>query len=80
MNGIYDKPKETVVNDVPTSPAQAVIASMTRRVTALDWVAKLVEERGQELAESFLAAARKGGWLAADALMNRIYRSLRRQR
>jgi hypothetical protein len=32
-----------------------------------------VEERGQELAASFLAAARKGDWRAADALMNRIY-------
>jgi hypothetical protein len=29
-------------------------------MTALDWAAKLVEERGQEFAESFLAAARKG--------------------
>jgi hypothetical protein len=42
-------------------------------MTALDWAAKLVEERGQELAESFLAAARNGDWRAADALMNRIY-------
>jgi hypothetical protein len=32
-----------------------------------------VEERGQELAESFLSAARNGDWRAADALMNRIY-------
>jgi hypothetical protein len=32
-----------------------------------------MEERGQEFAESFLAAARKGDWRAADALMNRIY-------
>jgi hypothetical protein len=29
-------------------------------MTALDWAVKLVEERGQEFAESFLAAARKG--------------------
>jgi hypothetical protein len=42
-------------------------------MTALDWAAKIGEERGQELAESFLAAARKGDWRAADALMNRIY-------
>jgi hypothetical protein len=42
-------------------------------MTALDWAAKLVEERGQELAESFLNAARNGDWRAADALMNRIY-------
>jgi hypothetical protein len=32
-----------------------------------------VEDRGQELAESFLNAARKGDWRAADALMSRIY-------
>jgi hypothetical protein len=42
-------------------------------VTALDWAAKLVEENGRELAESFLDAARQGDWRAADALMNRIY-------
>jgi hypothetical protein len=39
----------------------------------LDWAAKLVEERGQELAESFLNAARNGDWRAAQALMDRIY-------
>jgi hypothetical protein len=37
------------------------------------WAAKIVDERGQELAESFLNAARAGDWRAADALMNRIY-------
>jgi hypothetical protein len=42
-------------------------------MTALDWAAKLVEEHSQELAESFLRAARNGDWRAADALMNRIY-------
>ena len=42
-------------------------------MSALDWAAKIVEERGQELAESFLTAARNGDWRAADALMNRIY-------
>jgi hypothetical protein len=42
-------------------------------MTALDWAAKLVEERGQELTESFLNAARNSDWRAADALMNRIY-------
>jgi hypothetical protein len=40
---------------------------------ALDWAAKLVEENGRELAESFLSAARNGDWRAAEALMNRIY-------
>jgi hypothetical protein len=44
-----------------------------RRMTALDWAAKIVVERGQELAESFLSAARNGDWRAAEALMNRIY-------
>jgi hypothetical protein len=42
-------------------------------MSALDWAAKLVEERGQELAESFLNAARNGDWRAAQALMDRIY-------
>jgi hypothetical protein len=42
-------------------------------MSALDWAAKLVEERGQELAESFLTAARNGDWRAAQALMDRIY-------
>jgi hypothetical protein len=42
-------------------------------VTALDWAAKIVEENGRELAESFLKAARDGDWRAAEALMSRIY-------
>jgi hypothetical protein len=42
-------------------------------MTALDWAAKIVEEQGRELAESFLSAARNGDWRAAEALMNRIY-------
>jgi hypothetical protein len=42
-------------------------------MTALDWAARLVEQHGQELAESFLNAARDGDWRAADALMSRIY-------
>jgi hypothetical protein len=42
-------------------------------MSALDWAAKIVEENGRDLAESFLAAARKGDWRAGDALMNRIY-------
>jgi hypothetical protein len=42
-------------------------------MSALDWAAKIVEERGQELAESFLNAAKNGDWRAAEALMSRIY-------
>jgi hypothetical protein len=42
-------------------------------MSALDWAAKIVEEQGRELAESFLSAARNGDWRAAEALMNRIY-------
>jgi hypothetical protein len=41
-------------------------------MTALDWAARLVEQNGRELAESFLSAARNGDW-RADALMSRIY-------
>ena len=44
-----------------------------RKRSALDWAAYFVEENGRELAESFLSAARRGDWRAADALMNRIY-------
>ena len=42
-------------------------------MSALDWAAKLVEQNGRELAESFLRAARNGDWRAAEALMSRIY-------
>jgi hypothetical protein len=42
-------------------------------MSALDWDAKIVEENGRDLAESFLSAARNGEWRAAEALMNRIY-------
>jgi hypothetical protein len=45
---------------------------------ALDWAAHIGEENGRELAESFLAAARKGDWRAAEALMSRIYGKPRR--
>jgi hypothetical protein len=42
-------------------------------MSALDWAAKIVEENGRDLAESFLSAARNGDWRAAQALMDRIY-------
>jgi hypothetical protein len=45
----------------------------TRKRSALDWAAHIVEQNGRELAESFLNAARNGDWRAAEALMNRIY-------
>jgi hypothetical protein len=32
-----------------------------------------VEEHGRELAHSFVDAAKRGDWRAAEALMNRIY-------
>jgi hypothetical protein len=47
--------------------------AVSRRMTALDWAARIVEQNGRDLAESFLSAARNGDWRAADALMNRIY-------
>ena len=47
--------------------------AVKRRMTALDWAAKIVEEEGEALARSFLKAAEEGDWRAADALMNRIY-------
>ena len=40
---------------------------------ALDWAAIAVEEHGRELAQSFVDAAKRGDWRAAEALMNRIY-------
>ena len=36
-------------------------------------MAVAVEENGREIVEVYLAAARKGDWRAAEALMNRIY-------
>src|SRR4051794_19411885 len=47
---------DLAVDSVPTRVA--------RRMTALDWAARLVEENGRELAESFLNAARQGDWRA----------------
>ena len=32
-----------------------------------------MEEHGRELAQSFVDAAKRGDWRAAEALMNRIY-------
>jgi hypothetical protein len=45
----------------------------SRRRSALDWAAYIVEQNGRELAECFLNAARNGDWRAAQALMDRIY-------
>jgi hypothetical protein len=36
-------------------------------------MAVAVEENGREIVEVYLAAARRGDWRAAEALMNRIY-------
>jgi hypothetical protein len=41
-------------------------------MTALDRAAKIEEENGRDLAESFSSAARNGDWRAAEAVMNRI--------
>ena len=54
----------------------AVAAARPSRATlrpALEWAAIAVEEHGRELAQSFVDAARRGDWRAAEALMNRIY-------
>jgi hypothetical protein len=40
---------------------------------ALDWMAVAVEENGREIVEVYLAAARRGDWPAAEALMSRIF-------
>jgi hypothetical protein len=60
----------------PTSAnvrARAQSQGSCRKRTALDWMAVAVEENGREIVEVYLAAARKGDWRAAEALMNRIY-------
>jgi hypothetical protein len=44
-----------------------------RKRSALGWAAIAVEEHGRELAQSFVDAAKRGDWRAAEALMNRIY-------
>jgi hypothetical protein len=44
-----------------------------RKMTALDWAAKLVEENGREIYDSYLGAIKAGEWRAADSILNRIY-------
>jgi len=44
-----------------------------RRMTALDWAAKLVEENGKEIYDAYLTAIKNGEWRAADSILNRIY-------
>src|SRR6188472_1962300 len=47
--------------------------ALSRKRTALDWMAVAVEEHGREIVEVYLQAMRKGDWRAAEALMSRIY-------
>jgi hypothetical protein len=49
------------------------MACAESRRSALEWAAIAVEEHGRELAQSFVDAAKRGDWRAAEALMNRIY-------
>jgi hypothetical protein len=44
-----------------------------RKMNALDWAAKLVEENGREIYEAYLGAIKAGEWRAADSILNRIY-------
>lgn len=44
-----------------------------RRLDALDWAAKAVQEQGYAIAQAFVEAAKRGDWRASEALMNRIY-------
>jgi hypothetical protein len=44
-----------------------------RKMNALDWAAKLVEENGREIYESYLGAIKAGEWRAADSILDRIY-------
>jgi hypothetical protein len=44
-----------------------------RRLDALDWAAKAVQENGYEIAQAFVDAAKRGDWRASQALMDRIY-------
>jgi hypothetical protein len=50
-------------------PPQAEYDDPSPRLPA----ATAVEEHGRELAQSFVDAAKRGDWRAAEALMNRIY-------
>jgi hypothetical protein len=44
-----------------------------RKMTALDWAAKLVEDNGREIYECYLDAIKRGDWRAADSILSRIY-------
>ena len=44
-----------------------------RRMSALDWADKLIRERGEEIANAYMAAWKRGDWRAAEALMTRVY-------
>lgn len=44
-----------------------------RKLTALDWAARKLEENGEELASLVLDAARRGDWRAAAFLYERVH-------
>lgn len=44
-----------------------------RKMSALDWASRLIQERGEEIAGAFMRAVESGDWRAAEALMTRVY-------
>jgi hypothetical protein len=65
----------SLVGDRPDTLARGRVRrarhGASRKRDALDWAAEAVNEHGRELAPSFVDAARRGDWRAADALMAR---------
>jgi hypothetical protein len=62
----------------PVAAQQASAESRRERVEArkmsvLDWTARKLEERAEEIVEAYLRAGQQGDWRALDALVNRVY-------
>jgi hypothetical protein len=44
-----------------------------RKLSVLDWTAKKLEEKAEQIVDSYLRAGEQGDWRALDALVNRVY-------
>jgi hypothetical protein len=44
-----------------------------RRLSVLDWTARKLEEKAEQIVDSYLRAGEQGDWRALDALVNRVY-------
>jgi hypothetical protein len=44
-----------------------------RKLSVLDWTARKLEEKAEQIVDSYLRAGEQGDWRALDALVNRVY-------